>query len=507
MDSAYNYIEDTGEVMIKEQYERLKMGQDVRETLITLKQELKEERARREMLSILHGDYHILTALLEDPQPKVRKNAALILGRLKQPENAPALLKAYEKETQLFVKSDYLKALGELNHFVCGDSLKQRLKELEQYQPGKEEEKHIREELAALRKLVGSENSHKKHKFQGYDHTWEVILSTGRKYQQITAGQIKGGEVTILKSGVRLVTSHIGPVMAIPTYREMFFPLNVRKVSADPREAAKELASSNLIEILRKAHKSEDDFYFRLGLHSSKTLEQRSAFTKKCAYALEQETRGKLKNSISDYELEIRLMENPERRFLPLVKLYTFEEERFSYRKHTVAASIRPEQAALIARLAQPYMKEQAQILDPFCGVGTMLIERDRVCPARMMYGIDIFGEAISKARDNTRLANREVYYINRNFFDFSHEYLFDEIITNMPDRGKKTKEEHDQFYGSFFTKAAELLKEHGKIFLYSNEKNYVKKQLRLHKEFTLLQEYGMDDKENYHLFLIDKEK
>ena len=106
MDSAYNYIEDTGEVMIKEQYERLKMGQDVRETLITLKQELKEERARREMLSILHGDYHILTALLEDPQPKVRKNAALILGRLKQPENAPALLKAYEKETQLFVKSD-----------------------------------------------------------------------------------------------------------------------------------------------------------------------------------------------------------------------------------------------------------------------------------------------------------------------------------------------------------------------------------------------------------------
>ena len=108
--------------MIKEQYERLKMGQNVRETLITLKQELKEERARREMLSILHGDYHILTALLEDPQPKVRKNAALILGRLKQPENAPALLKAYEKETQLFVKSDYLKALGELNHFVWGQS-------------------------------------------------------------------------------------------------------------------------------------------------------------------------------------------------------------------------------------------------------------------------------------------------------------------------------------------------------------------------------------------------
>ena len=37
-------------------------------------------------------------------------------------------------------------------------------------------------------------------------------------------------------------------------------------------------------------------------------------------------------------------------------------------------------------------LKENAQILDPFCGVGTMLIERDIRVPAREKYGIDIFG-------------------------------------------------------------------------------------------------------------------
>ena len=74
-----------------------------------------------------------------------------------------------------------------------------------------------------------------------------------------------------------------------------------------------------------------------------------------------------------------------------------------------------------------------------------------------------------------------------------------------MPERGKKPREEHDRFYRMFFDKAGELLKKKGKIFIYSNEKNFVKKQLRLHKDFTLLQEYGMDEKDNYYLFMIEK--
>ena len=40
--------------------------------------------------------------------------------------------------------------------------------------------------------------------------------------------------------------------------------------------------------------------------------------------------------------------------------------------------------------LAKPYLKEDAAVLDPFCGVGTMLIERNKVLPARSLYGIDI---------------------------------------------------------------------------------------------------------------------
>lgn len=488
---------------IEERIACLKAGQEPRKNLIELKQELKDEAARRELLTVLGGDYSLFTGLLEDSEPKVRKNAALVLGRLKEDENVKALYEAYEKEQQLFVKSDYLKALGELDCSACRTQLQSRLLELEAYHPAEEEEKHIREELLALRKLVDGGNAHRKHRFQAYDRAWEVILTTGRKYQQVTAEQVREGKVTILNSGVRVYTSHIKSVMRIPTYRELLFPLSKKKIPGDIKEAAKALAESDLQEFLQKAHGAKDDFYFRMSLQSPRSLEQRSAFIKKCSFALEQQTGGKLKNSASDYELEIRLIENREGEFLPLVKLYTFGEERFSYRKNTVASSIRPEQAALLARLAKPYMKEQAQVLDPFCGVGTMLIERDKACPAKVMYGIDIFGEAIAKAWENTALAHREVYYINRDFFEFTHKYLFDEIFTNMPERGRKSKAEQDALYDSFFDKAKEVLKEHGRIFMYCNEKNYVKKQLRLHGEFTLLREFSMDEKDNYYLFVI----
>ena len=71
-----------------------------------------------------------------------------------------------------------------------------------------------------------------------------------------------------------------------------------------------------------------------------------------------------------------------------------------------------PSLAALIMELAAPYLKENAQIIDPFCGVGTMLIERDIRVPAREKYGTDIFGEAIDGARENAALAGEQINFI-----------------------------------------------------------------------------------------------
>ncbi len=491
--------------MIVQQYENLKTTDSPRKELISIKQELKDKEVVSEWQKILQGDYDIFQKFLTHEDAKVRKNTALILGKLQAQETVAALYEAYQKETQRFVKSDYLTALAQLNYQEFVPQLEKRLAELEVYQPAENEEKHIREEMTALRKMVSDKKNCKHLVFQGYQEEYEVILTTGKVHQEVTSRQIRKGKTLSMKSGVRVKTNDIRELLEIPTYREMLFLLNIRTLQPQPEEAAKELAASNLLGLLKRAHKTEEKCRFRLGIHSRMSLDKRGEFAKKLAFALEKGTSYQLENSTSDYEIEIRLMEKSDGTFLPLIKFFTLSDKRFQYRKNTVAASIRPEQAALAVALAKPYMEQEAQIIDPFCGVGTMLIERNRICPARVMYGVDIFGKAILGARENTELAGQQVYYINRDFFEFTHEYLFDEIITNMPERGQKSKEEQDAFYGKFFEKATEILRDKGRIIMYSNEKNFVKKQLRIRKNFTMLQEYNMDEKDRYYLFIIEK--
>lgn len=66
--------------------------------------------------------------------------------------------------------------------------------------------------------------------------------------------------------------------------------------------------------------------------------------------------------------------------------------------------------------MSEKYLEKYAQVLDPFCGVGTLLIERNKLVRTRTMYGIDIFGEAIEGGRQNAVLAGVGINYICRNF-------------------------------------------------------------------------------------------
>ena len=156
----------------------------------------------------------------------------------------------------------------------------------------------------------------------------------------------------------------------------------------DPVKAAETIASSKLVEFLEERHKGETPFYFRVEVkmqttsvinskdgaknkgggkneQEKRTLEEKLKFVKKFVYALEEKSQGKLINTTSDYEVELRLVENKEGRFNVMVKLYTMEDHRFDYRQEVVASSIRPVNAALLVQLAKEYMIEDARVLDP----------------------------------------------------------------------------------------------------------------------------------------------
>lgn len=493
--------------MVEKYFEELEQHINIRENLSLLRSEVKNEDVRKKVLARI-GEGEILMDFLGSEEPKVRKNAALLLGDLQLQQAAGSLLRAYQVEDKLFVKSSYLVALGKLDYSEYLDVFKARRDELAAMDIPENEKKHIGEELRELEKLITDVEGITRHRFTGLAESRNILLAANRELRNVTMAEVSELSAEVRRSasmhplGVLVHTKDLIPFTKLRTYRELLFPIE-GKFAAKPEEAAAAIWNSDMIKNLRESHREDTPFYFRLELKSRMELDKKSAFAKRFGVELERLSARSLINSTRDYELEIRLVETKDGGFVAFYKLFTVPMKRFSYRKHAIAASIHPATAAMLVQLAQPYLKENAQILDPFCGVGTMLIERDIRVPAREKYGIDIFGDAIRMARENAAAAGEKINFINRDYFDFKHDYKFDEIITNMPVRGKKSREEMDEFYGAFFRKSKEILASDAVILMYSNEEGFVKKQLRLQSEYRLVQEYCVREKDHFYLFVI----
>ena len=480
----------------------------VRNNLSQLRQMIKEETCAKKLAPLVKKEMQKVLALLKNEDAKTRRNAALLLGDLQCEEARDAIFEAYEKEDTLFVKGSYLTALSKLNMEDKIGQLKEILDSLLKIELTEDNRKHVEEEIRALRNILIQYEGICRHTFACKDKKAAVILLVPKNLRETVKRSITCGRAALHPLGVLVETEDLLALMQLRTYKEMLFPVKGENgqtpfLSSHPIEAAEQLWNTDLMELLKSFHKEEGPFFYRVECKSAMTLEQRSSFTKKFCSHLEGLSHGMLINSTGDYEVEIRLIVNKEGLFFPAVKLYTMKQKRFAYRKDFVAASIQPFMAALIMEVAESYLKENAQILDPFCGVGTMLIERDIKVPAREIYAIDTFQEAIEKGRRNANLAGEKINFINRNFFDFIHEYKFDEIVTNMPTRGKKTQEEMDTFYYEFFKKAEEVLAEDAVVIMYTNEASLARKNRRKNGKYELLEEMCILPKTEYYVMIM----
>jgi len=495
--------------MIRDIYQNIVKEQDVRKNLIELRRELKEENNKTAFLYYLAGDYSVLYALLEAEDAKVRKNVALIMGELAIPEFMSKLYEAYQKEDKLFIKSDYLTAIRHFDYHSLLETFKQRLDFLTSNTFEETNIKHINEEIRILTDMLIVMDTPSMHQFTGYAEMSEVLLLTNREHKKVTLGQINIGLAKEFDAGVAVRTRDLNEILNIRTYTDLLFRLNnVGKVENTPKASANAIYEGGLLDFLNVRHKGSAPYYFRIEIKSKMPLDKKSIFVKKMASELEHLSERQLINSTSNYEFEIRLVESTEGLFNVLIKLYTIKDQRFSYRKNAVAASINPVNAALIAALSKDYLKEGAQVLDPFCGVGTMLIERNKLISASPMYGIDIFGPAIDKAIENAKIDHTVINFINRDFFDFKHDYLFDEIFTNMPARGgRKTEEEAELLYDRFFEKALEVLKDEAIIVMYTRDKFLVQRSIENREQYTVMEQYEISKKEDAHVYILKVKK
>ena len=351
--------------------------------------------------------------------------------------------------------------------------------------------KHLAKESAVLSRMLLRYEKPRHHTFIGMENA-DVILLCNRCQRGITAEQISTGEVSLLAGGVRVQDASLEEILKIRTWSELLFPLHGMIIREQtPQAAAETVFHTQLMEILENCHEEKGSFRFRVEYKGTMDERKKGDFIKQTALLLEEKSDRRLLNSISDYELEIRLVESKKGGFLPFLRLCTIKDRRFAYRRESIANAISPVNAALIMQIAGAYLQENAQVLDPFCGVGTMLIERKYFRAADPLYGVDLYAEGIQKARANTERAGMPIHYVTRDFFTFEHEYLFDELITDMPPAAD------EKFYLAFFKKAESLLKRGAVLVLYNRQGTLLEQMSRRCEKLEILKTAVLNERQN----------
>lgn len=488
---------------MRDLYEKLMAGTEIRSVLIEIKQVLRQAEKIREFRRLCDNDYTLIVNLLKDSDPKVRKNAALILGLLTEQSAAKPLLAAYEAEAQLFVRASYLTALKQLDYRPFLDVLKKRLEMLEKADILEEQKKHIYEEKQRLREMIQLMEGHKKHGFNGYKQESNLLLLTGKGFEDVLCQELSAlphvPKVKKIPGGVLVHGGKLAEILPIRVYKSLWFaPVVKMPYALDAEAAAQGLLTDRLIEYLDDRHIGEGCYYFRLDIRGDLPGEDRSSFIKETAQFLEEKSHGKLINSTSDYEVEIRLIMTKQANLMPYIRMMAIGDTRFIYRKNYVGVSMNPVTAAGVIAWARPWLKPQANVLDPFCGVATLLLERRLAGPVRDLYGVDTYGEAIEGGRKNAEHLRMMIQLIQRDFFDFEHEYLFDEVITDMPRVSQKMdKGTLKRLYNRFFEKIQQHLNDQAVLILYSDEPKLIQTLISKCPEFKLLKLDRLSVKEN----------
>lgn len=476
------------------------------------------------------GDAERMLDFLDHEDPKTRKNACavleLLLPYLPEEEKkrcADHLFQCWQKEETLFVRSSYLSALMQTDYSAFTDAFRKRLTFLEEGTFDESEQKHLREERRLLEELLAGHRSG--HKVQHFSRPYEMLLLCDDVMRPGLADALNHSQdarnARPVPGGVRVRILNDRILESTRTFREGWFLIPVRKGFACTRQTVKDLPKESMLlpmlsNLLGGA--PEDSYTFRMELlyrsgkdprghgGSSETPEKRRdldrSFVRTTSFEIEESSGGKLMNLPGQYECTLILRERPDGRISPFLRLEE-ADHRFDYRKVSLPTSMTPARAAETVSLIRPYLKENAQVMDPFSGVGTLLIERCLSVPAHDIYATDIFGKAVLGGRENAEAAGVRIQFINRDFFDFQHEYLFDEILTEFPDLHGQSSQDKNDFYQDFFDHALTLVTSDARLFLISGEEGQIRRNIRVHEGLRLVRKIPLRRRQD--IYIIER--
>lgn len=488
-------------------------GNAVRKSISDLRKKIKEDPVVKCVcfqLELLQR----LEQLLTDEDAKTRKNAALLLGDLakevteaeKANEVKAVLWEAFLQEETKFVKSAYIRALSSYDVREYVEELRQILKALNESETVESDLKHVRELRREIEAILAVYEKSSAFSFRGIQQK-HLLLLTAESYiqhnlvQELSKKCRLEGKCT--PRGVRIVTDTLDNIKEIYTYRDILFILRLKQgTTLNAEYMAEGIVNSELLPILTEVYGKKEQYPFRLSVYG-KTAKETELDLKEISYQVEEISNHVLVNRVGQAAVDILISQKKDGTYLLYGKFFGCPGQRFNYYTQSLPTAMAPVTAAQMVNLIAPYVTPNAHIIDPFCGQGTLLLERMRYIHARDVYGVDTYAKAIEIARDQTKACGKEFYYINRDFFDFTTTHLLDEIITEFPRMENKPKETVRTFYQKFFDKAMEITVEGAMFFLLSTEENLIKKELRLRDDLQLIRQIAMRGAE--HIFIIKR--
>lgn len=444
----------------------------------------KQARYLTRIDALLKEDTRPLYTALSAQNPKLRKNAALMMGQLCWPEFARPLAEALQREEIRYVRPTMLLSLGAIATEEAGEAL-----EGYTLQPAKSEEEqvHFNAEAEALDKARRTFLVFDEHTFTKLPKPYEVIL---RCPDMLSGGLARElAERGIRPAAVHSADVHVHTDDLLPLYQCRCFSELLLEISANSNPDPKSIAIKAkpfLEQLLPACHTGRPPFGYRVELRDQSPRD-RAEMIRKITKVLDGDI---LQNCPSNYEAELRIEIARNGGAFIYCKLYTIPDTRFAYRVKSLPASISPVTAAAVLRHVEMYLGSGARVLDPCCGSGTMLIERQKLMPCSLLEGVDISGEAIDFARENGEAAGCDLSLTRKDCRCFGALTRYDEVISNLPFGNRVGSHEMNiKLYSNILDRLPQWLCPGGIAVLYTMEYTLMKRLVRERPNLKLLTE------------------
>lgn len=433
--------------------------EEASEALSALCVEARTLQGREEIASLLPEDS--LMKAVEDPSPKVRKNAYRLIGLLKEDKYLPLLREAVKKESTLFTIPSLLLSLGALRD-------EQTLRDF--VPPVSENctmDKHVAEIVIAKKKALQSLTKAERLETCRLNELTTVRCYAPEGFNGILDEELRslGFAVVTEKDFCRIATNDLDQVFRSKCLAEALIPIK-NNVPLD---------AEHILQALPEMPKEP----YRIELRGY-TKDRR-----KLINTLSSLLPGE--NNPSSYVWELRIDCREE-----MADLYWkpchINDERYQWRRNVLSASIHPALAACLAIYAKKQSwADEPEVLDPFCGCGSLLFSMESVMHCKRLMGIDKSSNAIEAARANAQAGKSKAFFITKDTLRFSSNSGFDIVLSNMPFGLRVGNHNNNKdLYLKFLRKLPFLLNENGVAVLYTMEYKLLQNCIRETKGLKL---------------------